>query len=104
MMLYLTIQVPARAQTLGSHTATRGRNGILNCQATGDPEPSINWLRNESLLANSTKYAILENGSLWIREVEDSDAGNYSCQVTNIAGTEVANTYLIIYSETLKLI
>ena len=71
----------------------------MNCQASGDPEPSINWLRNESMLVNSTKYSILENGSLWIRDIEDSDAGNYSCQAANIAGVQMATTNLIIYSE-----
>ena len=69
----------------------------MNCQAIGDPEPSIDWLRNEILLVNSTKYAILQNGSLWIRDIEDSDAGNYSCQAMNIAGMQLATTNLIIY-------
>ena len=93
------IPVPAIAQTRSSHSAVRGRNGILNCQAAGDPEPTINWLRNNLALVNNTKYTILENGSLWIGDIEDSDGGNYSCQATNIAGTDIATTNLIIYSE-----
>ena len=96
------IPVPAIAQTRSSHSAVRGRNGILNCQAAGDPEPTINWLRNNLALVNNTKYTILENGSLWIGDIEDSDGGNYSCQATNIAGTDIATTNLIIYSELFK--
>lgn len=96
------ILVPASAQTLSNHTATRGRNGVLNCQTGGDPEPSISWLRNGSQLINGTKYTILENGSLWIRNIEDSDAGNYSCHAVNIAGTQMAATTLVIYGETLQ--
>ena len=87
------------AQTPISHVATRGRNGILDCQASGDPEPSISWLRNETLLVNSTKYAILQNGSLWIRDIEDTDAGNYCCQAANIAGVDLSITNLIIYGK-----
>ena len=71
----------------------------MNCQANGDPEPSIDWLRNETLLVNSTKYAVLQNGSLWIRDIEDSDAGEYSCQARNIAGMQLATTNLVIYGE-----
>ena len=99
MIKCFIIQVPASAQTPTSQTATRGRDGLLNCQASGDPEPSINWFRNETLLVNTTKYIILQNGSLWIRDVEDSDAGNYTCQAINIAGVQLAITNLIIFGE-----
>ena len=40
---------------------------------------------------------ILENGSLWIRNIADSDTGDYSCLATNEAGSDTATTTLIVY-------
>ena len=91
--------VPARAHTANTHIATRGRNGILSCVISGDPEPTISWLRNETQLNSGTKYLILENGSLWIGNIADSDAGDYSCLATNQAGNDTAVTTLIVYSK-----
>jgi len=72
---------------------------VLNCLVSGDPEPTISWLKNGTQLTSGTKYMILENGSLWIENVADSDAGDYSCLATNEAGNDTAPTTLIVYGK-----
>ena len=91
--------VPPRAQVADSHTATRGRNRLLNCVVSGDPNPTVSWYRNGTQLASGTKYMILENSSLWIGNVAESDAGDYSCVAVNEAGNDTATTSLIVYGK-----
>jgi hypothetical protein len=74
----------------------------LECKAWGVPEPTISWFHYyEELLpqnsagriilkpntgasdTNSVKFPILANGTLRIESMDDGDAGNYTCSVTN---------------------
>ena len=71
-----------------------GQKVILDCQASGFPEPQIRWkkinkvLKTEieskfnTIISNHHVY-ILENGSLFINEIEKSDEGKYMCLATN---------------------
>ena len=78
---------------------TRGRNGLLNCVVSGDPDPTVICYRNGTQLASGTKYMILDNSSLWIGVAADSDAGDYSCVAVNGAGNDTATTSLIVYGK-----
>ena len=88
--------VPARAEAASSHTATRGGSELLSCTVSGDPDPTVNWYRNETQLVSGTKYMILENNSLWIKDVADSDAGDYYCEAINEVGNDTAAILLIV--------
>ena len=78
---------------------TRDRNGLSNCVVSGDPNPPVSWYRNGTQLASRTKYMILENSSLWIENVAESDARDYSCVAVNEAGNDTAKTSLIVYGK-----
>ncbi|GAB6024702.1 hypothetical protein CHUAL_009835 [Chamberlinius hualienensis] len=77
-----------------------GSLATLPCSVSGEPQPSVEWRKatGESLdlLADSSRYRRLVDGSLQIVEVQPSDAGNYVCTATNPSGTAEKLMKLII--------
>ena len=58
-----------------------GANMTLNCSATGDPQPVIIWKRYGHQLQVERNEQI--DGTLVIRDVQEEDAGNYTCVATS---------------------
>ena len=54
---------------------------ILNCSATGDPQPVLTWEKQGGQLPVGRSQQI--NGNLVIRSVTVNDKGIYSCVATN---------------------
>ncbi|XP_071806322.1 cell adhesion molecule DSCAM-like isoform X2 [Asterias amurensis] len=80
-------RVPARVMSFSKTiTTTWKEDVVMDCLAVGDPRPTIEWRRNRSLLEENDHMQILENGSLSIKAVQPSDAGNYSCKAVNTWG------------------
>ncbi|XP_072258721.1 immunoglobulin superfamily DCC subclass member 4 isoform X1 [Pyxicephalus adspersus] len=75
---------------------TRARAGTARfiCSATGDPEPTITWLKNGQLLSSNGRVRIQPSGSLVITHIDLEDAGYYQCVATNILGSICATTRL----------
>ena len=72
-----TVKPPSKITVLIGETLT------LNCSATGDPEPAVNWKKQEAQLPVGRSQQI--NGGLVIRNIKKEDAGIYICAAT-IAG------------------
>ena len=64
-------------------TVVIGKTLTLNCSAIGDPEPVMNWKKQEAQLPVGRSQQI--NGGLVIRNIRKEDTGNYICAAT-IAG------------------
>ncbi|RWS15708.1 Down syndrome cell adhesion molecule-like protein, partial [Dinothrombium tinctorium] len=71
-----------------------GQDVVINCQASGYPQPRIWWEHAETLTSNAgpshyqpvisnSHIHALENGSLIIKEISKNDEGYYLCQATN---------------------
>lgn len=58
---------------------------MLNCLATGDPEPKVSWYfgNNQGPLRNTSVQHVFPNGSLHFQEVVEKNAGQYRCSATN---------------------
>ncbi|XP_059849711.1 hemicentin-1-like [Hypanus sabinus] len=75
-----------------------GGNVILNCDARGDPVPSINWNKNGSPLTISNRIRQMNNGSLAIYRTVNEDAGDYKCVAKNEAGVVERKVTLMLQS------
>ncbi|XP_034025662.1 LOW QUALITY PROTEIN: hemicentin-1 [Thalassophryne amazonica] len=60
----------------------------LECLADSDPPPDIEWYKDEVKLQLSGRIQRLAGGQyLEVQEVKPEDSGQYSCVVTNMAGS-----------------
>uniref|UniRef100_A0A8C7YR22 Roundabout guidance receptor 1 n=1 Tax=Oryzias sinensis TaxID=183150 RepID=A0A8C7YR22_9TELE len=99
----LTVHVPpAFATHPRNQVVSVGRTVTFQCEATGNPQPAIFWQRegSESLLFSYqppqpfSRLSVSQMGSLTITDVQRSDAGFYSCQALNIAGSVITKALL----------
>lgn len=69
-----------------------GQSAILNCEALANPPARIGWFSNNKTFGeNSTsddRPTVLSNGSLYIRQPDPNDAGNYTCVAINEIGQD----------------
>ncbi|KAM9318522.1 roundabout homolog 2 [Pholidichthys leucotaenia] len=77
-------------QTLGVDSVA-----LLKCQASGDPIPSISWLKDGvSLLGKDPRMSLQELGSLQIKNIKLSDSGIYTCVATSSSGETSWSSFL----------
>ncbi|KAJ3600390.1 hypothetical protein NHX12_031375, partial [Muraenolepis orangiensis] len=77
-------------QTLGVDSVA-----LLKCQASGDPIPSISWLKDGvNLLGKDPRMSLQELGSLQIRSVKLSDSGIYTCVAASSSGETAWSAFL----------
>ncbi|XP_022097303.1 inactive tyrosine-protein kinase 7-like [Acanthaster planci] len=77
-------------------TGYEGYSLTIDCQATGDPFPRISWMGISPAKVESPHMVKLDNGSLFIKQVKASDAGNYQCLAGSDAGLSSAEITLIV--------
>ncbi|XP_076059982.1 roundabout homolog 2-like [Oratosquilla oratoria] len=100
MILYL-LRDDFRTKPSDTRVAA-GDSAILECiPPRGHPEPLVRWRRNGQVIdiLSSPRHEVVDEGSLVIRAVEQSDAGQYTCVAWNLAGsktTEPATLYVHI--------
>ena len=86
-------------------TNTEGMRFELVCTFTGDPQPAIRWEKDGSVfvlggdrrIINSTGRSALEINSLLV-----SDAGVYTCSVSNVGGMAMRSVRLEVRGEGLR--
>uniref|UniRef100_A0A674B5W4 Si:ch211-159i8.4 n=1 Tax=Salmo trutta TaxID=8032 RepID=A0A674B5W4_SALTR len=84
-------RITSKAQLL--LTARLGESAYMTCQAIGEPPPTIVWLSpsNDVITSSSTKYQILDDGTLVIKKVTLADQGKYACVARSSAGDDIKN-------------
>ncbi|KAL0994526.1 hypothetical protein UPYG_G00123500 [Umbra pygmaea] len=90
--VYLTVNAPPNFTNTPPQyvEAKEGGSITLSCVASGNPKPSISWLREGKLVEDSGKYKV-SDGSLTVLMVSREDRGAYTCRAYSIQG-EVAHT------------
>ncbi|XP_035509461.1 hemicentin-1 [Morone saxatilis] len=70
----------------------------LECEARGVPLPTITWYRNgEAILSNRQAQYVERGHYLKIPRAQASDAGQYTCKVTSVAGNAEKSYELDVY-------
>ncbi|CAF1079522.1 unnamed protein product [Adineta steineri] len=71
----------------------------LKCLASGKPAPEIRWKKNGKILSED-EYGLTQSQILNIKDLRQSDTGNYTCEVFNSFGS-INATYILIVTEKL---
>ncbi|XP_015172316.1 PREDICTED: Down syndrome cell adhesion molecule-like protein Dscam2 isoform X35 [Polistes dominula] len=92
-----SVRVPAKIASFDDKfTATYKEDVRLPCLAVGVPAPEVVWKVRGSVLQTSDRLRQLPEGSLFIKEVDRADAGEYSCYVENSFGHDTVTHQLIV--------
>ncbi|XP_047359288.1 Down syndrome cell adhesion molecule-like protein Dscam2 isoform X33 [Vespa velutina] len=92
-----SVRVPAKIASFDDKfTATYKEDVKLPCLAVGVPAPEVTWKVRGSVLQPSDRLRQLPEGSLFIKEVDRADAGEYSCYVENSFGHDTVTHQLIV--------
>ncbi|XP_074524022.1 hemicentin-1 [Halichoeres trimaculatus] len=84
----LRVQVPpVISSETKTYVAPVDSSVTLQCQADGSPPPSVSWHKDGQPLRESVRQRVLSSGSLQISFIQPSDAGRYTCNAANVAGT-----------------
>ena len=83
---YLVAAVISRKPS--SVIVEEGQNVSLNCQATGQPTPSVTWRKAFSQLPKQKTTVV--DGNLTILDIKKSDGGAYACVAKNLLGKDSA--------------
>lgn len=84
-------RAPVVLSTISQIIAREGRSALIDCNATGDPLPSVQWFNSRGNLLDAEtsggKWWILDSGVLNITSITFSDRGKYTCMVSNSFGS-----------------
>ncbi|KAL7401203.1 hypothetical protein ABVT39_024793 [Epinephelus coioides] len=78
---------PIIRQGPANQTVSRGATAQLHCRVIGGPSVKIAWEKDgERLLGNKPRLTLMENGTLQITDIKDTDSGMYTCAVSSATG------------------
>lgn len=78
-------------------TVTKGETAVLQCIAGGSPPPRLNWTKDDSpLVVTERHFFAAGNQLLIIVDSDISDAGKYTCEMSNTLGTERGHVRLSV--------
>lgn len=92
--------VPAKIASFDDKfVATYKEDVKLPCLAVGVPAPEVTWKVRGVKLAPTDRLRQLPEGSLFIKEVDRTDAGEYSCYVENTFGHDTVTHQLVVHGK-----
>ncbi|XP_076017397.1 roundabout homolog 3 [Genypterus blacodes] len=78
---------PIIRQGPANHTLAPGSTVQLHCHIMGNPLPSIQWERDgQRILGNDGRIGLMENGTLQITSLQETDSGVYTCLASSSSG------------------
>ncbi|XP_003790646.1 leucine-rich repeats and immunoglobulin-like domains protein 3 isoform X1 [Otolemur garnettii] len=91
------LETPSFLRPLLDRTVTKGETAVLQCIAGGSPPPRLNWTKDDSpLLVTERHFFAAGNQLLIIVDSDVSDAGQYTCEMSNTLGTERGSVRLSV--------
>ncbi|XP_072305364.1 basement membrane-specific heparan sulfate proteoglycan core protein isoform X2 [Eucyclogobius newberryi] len=76
-------------------TVMIGNSVEFECQAVGDPQPTVRWSKVGAALP---PHVVVKEGMLKIERVTEADAGQYRCTATNHVGSVQSQVILNVQS------
>ncbi|XP_077421060.1 immunoglobulin superfamily DCC subclass member 3 [Vanacampus margaritifer] len=94
----LVVQAPAEfIQPPQSIARPVGTTAIFTCQAQGEPEPQLTWLKNGQILEPGGHVKLRnKNSTLTIYSISQDDEAIYQCIAENSAGSTQASARLTV--------
>ena len=90
-------KVGAAIASFGREVAVAWKEEVrLQCHAVGEPPPTLHWTLGGKKIHTSDRIQVLPNGSLYMKHVRKTDAGNYSCKAQNIHAKDTITYNLIV--------
>ncbi|KYN33110.1 hypothetical protein ALC56_12586 [Trachymyrmex septentrionalis] len=94
-----SVRVPAKIASFDDKfTATYKEDVKLPCLTVGVPAPEVTWKVRGANLQTTERLKQLPEGSLFIKEVDRADAGEYSCYVENSFGHDTVTHQLVVHA------
>ncbi|KAF4010410.1 hypothetical protein G4228_001790 [Cervus hanglu yarkandensis] len=91
------LETPSFLRPLLDRTVTKGETAVLQCIAGGSPPPRLNWTKDDSpLVVTERHFFAAGNQLLIIVDSDISDAGKYTCEMSNTLGTERGHVRLSV--------
>ena len=81
-----------------NQSAAIGSNASFNCSATGNPKPTITWIKDNDSVPIQAKVETNDektHSQLVIRGVTREDYGKYVCVANNSAGVEYSHVAVL---------
>lgn len=79
-------------------TVNESSSASFQCNASGDPKPVVTWFKGGVQLAAGGRI-VIGGDSLTILNTVASDAGQYSCNVSNGLSSHVGIAHLLVQGE-----
>ncbi|XP_036399492.1 neogenin-like [Megalops cyprinoides] len=93
----LTVQVPPRfLKRPANMYAHESMDVVFECEVTGTPPPTIQWVKNGDAVIPSDYFRIIREQYLQVQGLVKSDEGFYQCVAQNEAGNVQASAQLIV--------
>ncbi|XP_022067375.2 roundabout homolog 2 isoform X1 [Acanthochromis polyacanthus] len=78
---------PIIRQGPANQTVSRGATAQLHCRVIGGTSVKISWEKDgDTIQGNKPRLTLMENGTLQITDVKDTDSGMYTCVVSSTTG------------------
>lgn len=100
LIIIFIFTVPAKIASFDDKfTAIYKEDVKLPCLTVGVPAPEVTWKVRGATLQPSDRLRQLPEGSLFIKEVDRADTGEYSCYVENSFGHDTVTHQLVVHGK-----
>ncbi len=88
---------PEFVKNMEDKISEEGQTSVLECMASGSPKPKLIWHKDgELLIMTERHFFTADNQLLIIVQTKPSDAGHYTCEMSNTLGTRSGTSTLSV--------
>ena len=98
-----SISLPTVVISPMTQTVKENQSAVFQCSVSGNPRPTITWLKDESSPLNG-RFSFDHDGRLEVRHVTLGDAGKYTCVGRNLLGTANKTAMMTVEGKLKRLI